>query len=108
MEIGERIKARREELGMTQDELARAVGYKWRSSINKIEVNAQHLPQRKIEEIARALKTTPSYIMGWEDEEAASLTAIQEEAMQKFLLLSYEHQIVVKNIIDTLSGQEKG
>lgn len=108
MDIGERIKARREELGMTQDELARAVGYKWRSSINKIEVNAQHLPQRKIEEIARALKTTPSYIMGWEEEEAATLTAMQEETMQRFLMLSYEHQLVVRSIIDTLAEQEKG
>ena len=108
MDIGERIKRRREELGMTQDELAHAVGYKWRSSINKIEVNAQHLPQRKIEEIARALKTTPSYIMGWEDEDVAALTAFQEDAMQRFLLLNYEHQVVVSTIIDTLSAQEKG
>lgn len=108
MNIGERIKARREELGMTQDELARAVGYKWRSSINKIELNAQRLPQRKIEDIARALKTTPSYIMGWEDEEVATLTAMQEETMQKFLMLSYEHQLVVRSIIDTLTEQEKG
>lgn len=108
MNIGERIKARREELGMTQDELARAVGYKWRSSINKIEVNAQHLPQRKIEEIAKALKTTPSYIMGWEEDEEASLTAMQEETMQRFLMLSYEHQLVVRSIIDTLTEQEKG
>lgn len=108
MEIGERIKIRREELGMTQDELARAVGYKWRSSINKIELNAQHLPQRKIEEIAHALKTTPSYIMGWEDEDAASLTVMQEETMAKFLMLSQEHQLVVKSIVDTLTAQEKG
>ena len=108
MDIGERIKARREELGMTQDELARAVGYKWRSSINKIELNAQHLPQRKIEEIARALKTTPSYIMGWEDEEVADLIAMQEETMVRFLMLTYEHQLVVRSIIDTLTEQEKG
>ena len=108
MEIGERIRRRREELGMTQDELARAAGYKSRSSINKIEIDGRGLPQKKIADIARALKVTPSYLMGWEDEEVAELTAFQEEAMQRFLLLSYEHQIVVSNIIDTLSAQEKG
>lgn len=108
MNIGERIRQRREELDMTQDELARAAGYKSRSSINKIEVDGRGLPQKKIVDIAKALKVTPSYLMGWEDEEAAMLTAFQEEAMQKFLLLSYEHQIVVSNIIDTLMEQEKG
>ena len=108
MNIGERIRQRREELDMTQDELARAAGYKSRSSINKIEVDGRGLPQKKIVDIAKALKVTPSYLMGWEDEEAAMLTAFQEEAMQKFLLLSYEHQIVVSNIIDTLTEQEKG
>ena len=108
MEIGERIRQRRDELGMTQDELARAAGYKSRSSINKIEVDGRGLPQSKIVDIARALKTTPSYLMGWEDEEAASLTAMQEETMEKFLMLSYEHQLVVSSIVDTLTEQEKG
>ena len=108
MEIGERIRRRREALDMTQDELARAAGYKSRSSINKIEIDGRGLPQKKIVDIAKALKVTPSYLMGWEDEEVATLTAFQEEAMQKFLLLTYEHQVVVSNIIDTLSEQEKG
>lgn len=107
-EIYKIIKKRRLELGMTQSELARAAGYENRSSIARIERGDHDLPQSKIEEIAKALKVTPSYLMGWEDEEPASLTAFQEEAMQKFLLLNYEHQIVVRNIIDTLSEQEKG
>lgn len=65
--IGDRIKARRLELDMSQDELARLVGYKSRSSINKIESDGRLLPQRKIMEIATALNTTPAYIMGWEE-----------------------------------------
>lgn len=69
MTIGERIKVRREELGMTQEELAKKLGYKSRSSINKIELNGRNLTQTKIKEIADALQTTPSYIMGWENEE---------------------------------------
>lgn len=69
MKIGDRIKYRREELGLSQDELARRLGYKSRSSINKIEKDASGLPQTKIAAIANALNTTPSYIMGWVDEE---------------------------------------
>ena len=67
MKIGDRIKHRRIELGMSQDELARRLGYRSRSSINKIEKDASGLPQTKIAAIASALQTTPSYIMGWEE-----------------------------------------
>ena len=48
MNIGERIRRRREELDMAQDELARAAGDKSRSSINKIEMDGRGLPQDKI------------------------------------------------------------
>lgn len=53
---------------MSQDELARLLGYKSRSSINKIELDQRNLTQSKIKAIAEALNTTPSYIMGWEEE----------------------------------------
>lgn len=66
MTIGERIKSRREELKMTQEELAKKCGYKSRSSINKIELS-RDLPLKKIKLMADALDTTPSYLMGWTD-----------------------------------------
>ena len=65
MDIGERIKLRREELNLSQDELAKKVGYKSRSSINKIEQDGRGLPQKKIVAFAKALDTTPAYLMGW-------------------------------------------
>ena len=107
-EVYKNIKKRRLELGMTQSELARLSGYENRSSIARIERGDTNLPQSKIVDIARALKVTPSYLMGWEDEDVATLTAMQEETMEKFLMLNYEHQLVVKSIVDTLSEQEKG
>lgn len=67
MTIGQRIKERREELDITQDELAKRLGYKSRSSINKIELDIYNLKQSKIKAIADALQTTPGYIMGWDD-----------------------------------------
>ena len=74
MKIGERIKYRREELGLSQDELARRLGYKSRSSINKIENDASGLPQTKIVAIANALQTTPSFIMGWTETQQKNST----------------------------------
>lgn len=80
MTIGQRIKQRREELAMSQDELAKKIGYKSRSSINKIELDLYNLKQYKIKAIADALETTPSYIMGWdEDDEKSDFDLIQSE-----------------------------
>ena len=107
-EVYKNIRKRRLELGMTQSELARLAGYENRSSIARIERGDTNLPQSKIVDIAKALKVTPSYLMGWEEEEGASLTAMQEETMERFLMLSYEHQLVVSSVIDTLAEQEKG
>ena len=65
--IGQRIKQRREELGLTQDELAKQLGYQSRSSINKIELGHQNLTQSKIKAFASALGVTPTFLMGWEE-----------------------------------------
>ena len=64
--IGQRIRKRREELNMSQDELARLMGYKSRSSINKIELEKTDVAGAKIDEFAKALRTTSSYLMGLE------------------------------------------
>ena len=77
MTIGERIRDRRTELGMSQEELALKIGYKSRSSVNKIEKNERELTQSKIKAVADALKTTPAYIMGW-NEAKLSAGAIQK------------------------------
>ena len=67
--IGENICKRRKELGMTQEELATRLGYKSKSSINKIEMGINDLPQKKIVQFAEALSTTPGALMGWVSEE---------------------------------------
>ena len=72
MEVGERIKLRREQLNMTQEELAKKVGYTSRSSIAKVESNANGILQSKLVVFANALQTTPAYLLGWEENEAAA------------------------------------
>lgn len=63
--IGLRIKQRREELGLTQEELAEKLHYKTKSSINKIEKGVNDLPRTKVAAFAVALQTSVSYLMGW-------------------------------------------
>ena len=67
--IGSNIQKRRKELGLTQEELAMKLGYKSKSTINKIELGINDLPQSKVAKFAEALATTPAYLMGWEKEE---------------------------------------
>ena len=67
MTIGKRIKDLRTSLDMTQDELAKLTGYKSRSSIQKIESGERDITQSTIAAFAKALKVTPSVIMGWEE-----------------------------------------
>lgn len=64
-EIGIRIRNRREELRISQEELAKKAGYTSRSSIAKIELGEVDLPQSKIISIADALYVDVGYIMGW-------------------------------------------
>lgn len=67
MSVGKNIRARREELGWTQQELADRMGYTTKSAINKIEMGVNDIPQRKVFDFARVLNTSPAYIMGISD-----------------------------------------
>lgn len=67
MTIGDRIKARREELGWTQEELAMKMGYKSKSTINKVEMGKVDISQKRIPQYARVLMTTERYLMGWDE-----------------------------------------
>lgn len=78
LELYERIRMRREELNLSQDELAKKLGYKTRSSINKIEKGINDIPQSKIKAFAIALDTTPEYLMGWTDNKGISDQTLSE------------------------------
>lgn len=93
MEIGERIRNRRIELSMTQEELAKRVGYSSKTTIAKIESNANQLRQSMIAKIAKALDVTPGYIMGWEDNLTAETGAMLADYVEDVELFSYMNKI---------------
>ena len=66
--IGQRIKKRRLELGLSQEELAKRMGNKSRASVCTVEKDKEDLTTDRIRKYAEALETTPTYLMGWEDE----------------------------------------
>ncbi len=113
MNIGERIRQKREQLGYTQEELAIKLGYAGRSSVNKVE-NSKEVSMKKIKMYADALNTTVAYLMGWEDEfsiESAqtdvALTNMEKRVKTyalKLAALPKEKQEQIMNLIDMLEG----
>ena len=90
---------------MSQDELARMLGYKSRSSINKIEKGENDIPQSKIVAFAGALKTTPEYLMGWESagkKFRIAKSIEEEELLDGFNSLSADGRITLLNILNSL------
>ena len=67
--VGENILLMRKRLGWTQEELAKRMGYKSKSTINKIELGINDIPQSKIVKFADVLGTTPAHLMGWSENE---------------------------------------
>ena len=66
-DLSGRIRQRREQLGLSQEELAARMGYRSKSSITKLEKGINDLPRAKLEELAAALSTTPAWLMGLVD-----------------------------------------
>ena len=97
MTIGERIRNRRQELGMTQEELAKRLGYKSKASINKIELGIQDLPQKKIAIFASVLLTTPENLMGW----AENLEAFQQQLAENKMAADRLYDAYLKADDDT-------
>ena len=63
-DLSTRVRLRREQLGLSQEELARRMDYRSRSSITKLEKGINDLPQSKVEELAQALETTSAALLG--------------------------------------------
>ena len=98
--IGDRIKARREELGMTQEELATKVGYKHKTSISRIEKNKSDIFQSDVVRFADALDTTPADLMGWAkrlSESARRVSESLENAEYDVFDLSEKEKQLVQN-----------
>ncbi len=68
--LASRISSRRKELDMTQEELAKKLGYKTKSTICRIESGDNDIPLNRVDAFADALQVSRAYIMGWEGEDS--------------------------------------
>lgn len=77
MNIGDRIKQRRLELGLSVDELAMKIK-KNRATIYRYENNEiENLPLSALEPLAEALNTSPAFLMGWNTDNYSLGTELQ-------------------------------
>lgn len=100
MTVGDRIRQRRIELGLTQTELAQRMGYTSRTSICTVEKNKEDLTTTRVKKFAEALETTPSYLMGWSD---SHTYMAESDIMQENFFIDIEDSKKKINIIPEVS-----
>ena len=97
--MGTRIRKQRIMIGMTQDELAEKLCIP-KTTISAYENDKIDIKGSRIAELARALFTTPNYLLGFEEEKneeqrmgegiLAMLGRIQDEKSKKMLMVQIE------------------
>ena len=110
--VGERILIARKQLGLTQEDLAKRMGYKSKSTINKIELGINDIPQSKIVMFAKVLNTTPAYLMGWDEKSPSENEPITLSEGEKLLLdlfkkVPEEQQSLVLTMIRAALGNQE-
>ena len=113
--VGQRIKARRTELQMSQRELASRMGYTDHTTITRIESGKVDPPQSRIAQFAKVLGVTPGHLMGWDAEPeelgamaATLLTAPETTAMlQEYMSLSESDKFMVRTLVASLAAKKK-
>lgn len=98
----ERIKERRLTLEMSYQDLSDATQIS-KSTLQRYETGyIKKVPINQIEILAKALHTTPSYLMGWDAPPSSSLSLTQQEEthIKKYRQLDADGKEEIDDIID--------
>lgn len=103
--FGDKLKYYRELAQISQDELAKACGYKSRSSINKIELGSNDMPRKKVALAAHCLGISPSLLF-LEDSEIVKEN-LTTSIVNKINRLDETDLRVTEKVIDGLLENDK-
>lgn len=103
IEFGNRVKELRLEKEMSQDELAKKCGYGSRSTINKIELGINDIPQSKIKAIAEALNVSVGTLLCWDEMDSSHDTKKLQKEVEQIELDSTIEKKYGKPAFDILS-----
>ena len=105
--IGKKVRQRREELGLTQEELAHRMGFQTKSAINKIEKDVNDINQSKLIKLAEALECSPAYFIDNEKSNVEASNKLVLTYAEKLSQLSPEKINNVMQYIDFLNQGDK-
>lgn len=116
MTTGQRIKARRLELKLSQRELAARLGYNDHTTLTRIEAGKVDLPQSRIEKIAEVLDVSIGYLLGWEkqpeDLGALAANVLKDPALlqlvKDFMTLDEADRATASAVLASLAAKKKG
>ena len=112
MTVGERIKARRKQLGISADDLAAAIGVSRSTMFRYEKGDIEKVPGDTLVPIANALHTTPQYLMGWlsdPDDDfvppptAESYTPAERALVRAYRIASPADRQIIDNIVERYS-----
>ena len=83
MDIFERIKQRRKQLNLSQEQLANRLGLTSRAAVSAVEKGKCDMTTDRIRRYSKALNTSPAYLMGWQSDPDAKPT-LQDNIMFSF------------------------
>lgn len=112
--LGRRIRLCRENMHMSQETLAKLLGYKSKSSINKMESGINDIPQSTLKQIADILHTTPTFLIDGKTPEPAkpiNLHDLLESSQVMFFSkngkpISEQARNEIKNYIEYVLSKE--
>ena len=105
IDMGKLIRARRKELGMTQEELALKIGYKTKVAVYKIEKGERKLPSDKITVTAEALGIDPNYLSNWNERGTSSEPVVRDtKSSQSRRMIAYWLQTAPDSQINAVAA----
>ena len=107
MDIGERIKKRRKELGLSAEQIAENLGVS-PATIYRYESNdIMNMRIDKLEPIAKVLRTTPAYLMGWDEAKENNTDNQQRQLLSNYNKLDNTDQTKLVDYSEELVNSDK-
>lgn len=107
MDIGERIKKRRKELGLSAEQIAEKLGVS-PATIYRYESNdIMNMRIDKLEPIAKVLRTTPAYLMGWDEAKENNTDNQQRQLLSNYNKLDNTDQTKLVDYSEELVNSDK-
>lgn len=106
MTTADRIRNRRLELGLTQQEVAQRLGLTSKAAVCKVEKQGDDVTLKYIEKFAKALDCSPLYLMGWITESQNKELEREQQFVALYSRLDEKQRKLIDNMLETLTSAQ--